>query len=217
MHRNRSEYYRLARQRAAEVRSEHGLSSLCVRRNDLRRIYRACGIDHCDLWPPKGHPRSLAKLRGAYFDDENGCSVMVARGLPDEPAIFTMAHELKHHLMDREIGPVLMCHESNVNAEVEIAAEIFAAELMFPDASFRREMAVLGVGEHACTAEALVHLKHRTRTTLSYAGIVKKAEFLGYAVPGSLPKQGWRKLEERLYGEPLYKTLLRRRASNNRA
>jgi hypothetical protein len=69
----------------------------------------------------------------------------------------------------------------------------------------------IGVGQGSCTAEALVRLKHDTRTTLSYAGIAKRAEFLGFVEPGCLAKVPWKKLEEQLYGEPLYKRLLRSR------
>jgi Zn-dependent peptidase ImmA (M78 family) len=43
----------------------------------------------------------------AYFDDECGVSEMLAKGLPDEPTIFSMAHELEHHLVDRSDGYTL--------------------------------------------------------------------------------------------------------------
>jgi hypothetical protein len=35
--------------------------------------------------------------------------------------------------------------------------------------------------------------------------------FLGFAEPKSLDGVKWKKLEEELYGEPLYKKLIRRR------
>jgi hypothetical protein len=68
------------------------------------------------------------------------------------------------------------------------------------------------VGAGACTAETLVRLKHDSRTTLSYAGLSKRAIFLGYAPNGSLDRfSGWKRLEERIYGVPFYKRLRRRR------
>jgi len=63
-----------------------------VLRSDLRRIYRTEGI-RIDLWPYK-----FKGLRGAYFNDELGPTVLLAKGLPQDPMVFTMAHELKHHV-----------------------------------------------------------------------------------------------------------------------
>jgi hypothetical protein len=57
----------------------------------------------------------------------------------------------------------------------------------------------------------LIRLKRETRTTLSYAGLAKRAVFLGFAAPGSFDGVRWKKLEEQIFGEPLYKVLLRRR------
>jgi hypothetical protein len=71
------------------VRARFGLTSPRVLRSDLRRIYRAEGIQ-IDLWPHK-----LRKLRGAYINDEFGPTVMLAKGLPQDPMVFTMGHELK--------------------------------------------------------------------------------------------------------------------------
>jgi len=81
---------------ALETRAKYALTSSRVLKSDMRRIYKDQGI-HIDLWPYK-----LKKLRGAYFNDEGGPSVMLAKGLPDDPMIFTMGHELKHHLVDRD-------------------------------------------------------------------------------------------------------------------
>ncbi len=56
-------------------------------------------------------------------------------------------------------------------------------------------------------AEDLVHLKRETRTTLSYTGLAKRAEFLGFSLQGVLANVRWKKLEEDIYGPPLYKRL----------
>ena len=39
---------------------------------------------------------------------------MLAKGLPEDPMVFTMAHELKHHLADRAIS-VACCSDRNAN------------------------------------------------------------------------------------------------------
>jgi hypothetical protein len=69
----------------------------------------------------------------------------------------------------------------------------------------------MGIGPRQCTPEVIVRLKHETQTTLSYAGLAKRAEFLNFAAAGSLAKVPWKKLEAQLYGEPVYKRLLRSR------
>ncbi|MBI4167592.1 MAG: ImmA/IrrE family metallo-endopeptidase [Candidatus Aenigmarchaeota archaeon] len=200
----RSEYYEELKELARNIRAEYKLTTPKVLLSDLRRIYKAYGI-RVDLWPHK-----LKNLRGAYFGDDLGPTVMLAKRLPKEPRIFTMAHELKHHLVDRDKG-YSYCDPSNQSEPIEIGAEVFAAELIFPDSDFIEVMGETSVGLNECKPETIVHLKHKTGTTMSYAGLVKKAEFLGYAVPGILQGIKYKKLEEELFGEPLYKKLARYR------
>jgi Zn-dependent peptidase ImmA (M78 family) len=170
----------------------------------MRRIYREEGI-RIDLWPHR-----LRGLRGAYFYDQLGPAVMIAKGLPDEPTIFTLGHELKHHLVDRDSARTV-CSESNRNDAVEIGAEIFAAELIFPEGDFSAALATMHVAAGQCTAETIVRLKHDTGTTLSYMALAKRAEYLKYAADGSLGNVQWTKLRDQLYGEPIYKRILRSR------
>jgi len=190
---NRQAYYEELKLLARQVRAENGLSSPRVLASDLRRIYDRHGIV-IDSWPYR-----LRHLRGAFINDHLGTTVMLASGLPQDPMVFTMAHELKHFFRDRDLG-VYYCDQSNLSREVEVGAEIFAAELLFPDQDFIKHMHLLRVGRDQCLPKTLVHLKCDTRTTLSYAGLAIKAERLGYAPPCSLTKiKTWRILEE-LYG-----------------
>ncbi|HJT65108.1 MAG TPA: ImmA/IrrE family metallo-endopeptidase [Pyrinomonadaceae bacterium] len=190
---NRQAYYEELKVLARQVRAEHGLDSPRVLASDLRRIYERHGIV-IDSWPYR-----LRHLRGAFISDHLGTTVMLASGLPQDPMVFTMAHELKHFFRDRDLG-IYYCDQSNLGREVEVGAEIFAAELLFPDQDFIKHMRLLRVGRDQCLPKTLVHLKCKTRTTLSYAGLAKKAERLGYAPACSLTKiKTWRKLEE-LYG-----------------
>ena len=125
---------------------------------------------------------------------------MLASGLPQDPKVFTMAHELKHFYRDRHLG-ISYCDQSNLGKTLEIGAEIFAAELLFPDKDFMTQMRLMRVGTNQCLPRTLVRLKQKTRTTLSYAGLAIKAERLGYAPPRSLTTiKTWRKFEE-IYGE----------------
>jgi Zn-dependent peptidase ImmA (M78 family) len=205
----RFDYYEKMKTLARSTRVEYGLASPRVLRSDLRAIYRDQGI-RIDLWPRR--PR---EIRGAYFNDDLGPTVMLVKGLPEDPTIFTMAHELKHHLVDRDL-PIACCSDRNINQHLEIGAEIFAAELIYPEQDFVDALEGRGIALGMCTPEAIVHLKHETRTTLSYAALAKRATFRGYAAPGSLDGVRWKKLEEQIFGEPFYKVLQRRRSYGRR-
>lgn len=191
---NRNGYYEDLKTLAGQVRAEHGLQSPRVTRTDLRRIYSKCGIQ-VDLWPYK-----FKNLRGAFFCDELGMTVMLAKGLPEDPTVFTMAHELKHYFKDRDLGHSV-CDLSNEDKPLEVGAEVFAAEFLFPDTDFIAHLKAMGVSVGKCSTETLVHLKRETRTTLSYAGMAIKAERLGFAPHDTVTAfKGWKKLEEQLYG-----------------
>lgn len=210
---SRTAYYKRMKALARQVRAEYELNTPRVTRSELRKIYRKEGI-RVDLWPPKPHSngrprgRTLRSLRGAYFNDDLGPSVLIARHLPEDPRVFTMAHELKHHRVDNHLVCVV-CDTSNENEMIEIGAEVFAAELIFPEVDFVNLLGELGVSIGDCQPKHLVQLKRETRTTLSYTGLAKRAEFLELAPRGSLHGVHWKRLEEQIYGEPLYKRLRR--------
>jgi len=206
---SRRDYYGKVKLVAQHLRDEYGFATPRVLRSDLRRIYGAEGI-RIDL------REGLRKLRGAYFyDAEIGSSVLLQRGLPTEPLIFTMGHELKHHFCDRSEDDTLvsLCSDANVSEAIEIGAEIFAAELIYPDDDFCEELDKRKIGRGQCDAAAIVRLKHDTATTLSYASLAKRATLFGYARDGALEQVRWHRLEQEMYGEPLYKRLLRRRGA----
>lgn len=191
---NRQTYYEDLKLLARQVRAENGLHSPRVLASDLRRIYERHGIV-IDSWPYR-----LRHLRGAFISDHLGTTVMLASGLPQDPMVFTMAHELKHFFRDRDLG-ISYCDQSNLSKTIEVGAEVFAAELLFPDQDFIKHMRMMRVGRDQCLPKTLVCLKLKTRTTLSYAGLAIKAERLGFAPPCSLTRiKTWRKLES-LYGD----------------
>lgn len=201
---NRHTYYEEVKALARDVRAEYSLETYRVRKSDLRRIYRTLGI-RIDI-----RKERFKKLRGAYFDDDLGPTVMVVQ-LPDEPMIFTLGHELKHHLVDRGRGRV-ECSWDSDSAPIEIGAEIFAAELIFPESDYAVRLSEV-VDGRTCVPEDIVRLKHDTGTTLSYAGLAKRAEFLRLAPQGAFAKVRWKALEEAIFGEPSYKRIQRIRKS----
>ncbi len=202
----RYEYYEQMKALARNVRAEHGLTTPRVLRSDLRRIYKAYEIK-IDL------RQGFKNLRGAYFNDDCGATVVIAKGLPADPTVFTMGHELKHHLADRETPGFQCSYSPSTTDQVEIAAEIFAAELIFPETEFLRLLTDAGVSPGTCTAEHLVRLKHETRTTLSYQGLAKRADFMKLAAAGTFNGVQFTKLEERIYGKPFRRPAKHRRAA----
>ena len=192
---NTQSYYEDLKQLAREVRAENGLTSPRVVASDLRKIYAKNGIE-IDEWPYR-----FRNLRGAFINDDLGPTVMLAKGLRQDPMVFTMAHELKHFFRDRDLE-ISYCDQSNLNKTIEIGAEIFAAELLFPDRDFIDLMRQMGIRINQCLPKNLIQLKRRTGTTLSYAGLAIKAERLGYAPSHSLTTiKTWRKFEA-LYSPP---------------
>lgn len=189
-------YYEDLKQLARQVRAENGLTSPRVLISDLARIYAKHEIV-IDEWPYR-----LRHLRGAFINDDLGMTVMVAKGLPQDPMVFTLAHELKHFFRDRDLG-TSYCDQSNLNKTLEIGAEIFAAELLFPDRDFVGHMRAMGIHRDQCLPKTLICLKRQTGTTLSYAGMAIKAERLGFAPSHSLTTiKTWRRLEA-VYDEPV--------------
>lgn len=185
---------------AQTVRDKYGIEGPCLKISKLRAIYKDQDIKLV-YWPYK-----LRKLRGAYIADDLGATVMVFKDLPDDPKAFTLAHELKHHLIDRA-----SCSTTDGGSSIrEIAAEVFAAELLFPEALFIQELATRGLchGRRASldsTQLAIIQTKRDTGTTLSYLGMAKRAERLGYAERGSLTSTKWKKLEELHFGVPSFR------------
>lgn len=198
---NTQNYYEDLKALARQVRAEHGLSSPRVLPGDLMRIYTHYGIV-LDQWPYR-----FRNLRGAFMNDHLGTTIMIAKGLPQDPTVFTMAHELKHFFRDRDLG-ISYCDQSNLNKSLEVGAEIFAAELLFPDRDFIAQMKLMGIRPNQCLPKNLIRLKQQTGTTLSYAGLAIKAERLGYAPAHSVTTiKTWRRLEA-VHGRPLRRTRL---------
>jgi len=198
---NRKAYYRDMQALALEMRKRHGLTRADISIKQMWKVYRAEGIERIDFWP------NLKHIRAAYFNDECGVSVMLARGLPDEPTIFSMAHELKHHLVDKDLM-VALCGDDSApvtddRSAIEIGAEVFAAEFIYPEADFVRDFEKIG---GPCNPGALVRLKEATSTTLSYQAMVKRLLRLGllhYTDAFRFEGVHWGLLEKRLFGRRL--------------
>jgi len=185
-------YYYEMRELAQEVRARNGIEGPDVSMREMWRIYRVEGIE--EMYFRHG----FKQLRGAYFNDENGVTVLLAGGLPDEPTIFTMAHELKHHLVDSHSRTVL-CRSDEQAQRIEIGAEVFAAELIYPEKDFVYDLFRLLRGmPQTVNPDVLVELKRKTETTLSYAALAKRSVLLNLAKENAFHDVRWGELERRV-------------------
>lgn len=183
-------YYYEMRELALEVRARNGIEGSDLSMRDMWRIYCQEGIGKLDF------RHGFKDLRGAYFNDDCGVTVMLAGGLPDEPTIFTMAHELKHHLVDSEGGP-LVCRTNEQTRRIEIGGEVFAAELIYPEKDFVYDLFRLLRGmPQTLSPEVLVELKRKTNTTLSYAALAKRTVLLRLADEKTFRDVRWGTLQE---------------------
>ena len=194
----KTKYYEGCKELAREIRKKYNLNNHRILPSQMIKICKSEGVDYIDLNP------HFKKVRGAYYyNSEEGASIVIKKGLPRDPYSFTIGHELKHHLTDRH--KLISCCLDNSIEEVEIGAEIFSAELIFPENDFVKILKEMNVSYGSCTATHIVELKNKTQTTLSYAGLAKRAEFFGFANSKAFTQIKWKKLEEELYGIPFYK------------
>ena len=131
--------------------------------------------------------------------------------LPDEPRLFALVHELKHHYRDRDAlgAGFISCGDYNMNELIEKGAEVFAAEFIYPEAEFVKDIAPRRVSKW--TPDAVVRLKQDCKARVSYRFLCKRLERLKLVGKGDFDAIKFKKLEEEMFGPPLYKQLLARR------
>jgi len=187
---------RLAREKRAEYSVETATLNLIV----VRKIYSAEGI-RIDPW---GFPRTI---RAVYMSDDAGPSVAINKALPREPKLFSLVHELKHHYADRDLieKGQIECGDYNENQRTEIGAEVFAAEFIYPEAEFLQKTNELGIELGKCTPEDVVRLKRECGACVSYHFLRKRLVRLGFAPANAFDRIQFQKLEEQVYGVPVYK------------
>jgi Zn-dependent peptidase ImmA (M78 family) len=198
---SRYAYYQAMQALAQQKRLEYAIETASFNLLGIHKIYKKEGIK-IDLWDTKG-----SKMRAAYFCDNDDYSVLVNKKLPREPKLFSLVHELKHHFVDRESiqNGQIKCGDYNINEVIEIGAEVFAAEFIYPESEMQALAAQLGITIQTCSAERVVEFKRACPATVSYKFIVKRFERLGFCHSGQFQKKQFQKLEETLHGIPIYK------------
>lgn len=192
-----SAYYRRMRQLAGEKREKLSLSTPDITLSRIRKIYRAEGItiDKCS--------GRLRKVKAAYFCDQYGCSVLLNMRLPEIPRLFAMIHELKHHYEDRDQLRCFCQEVYDSSPIIEIGAEVFAAEFIFPEEEFRSYVTSFMKGKEILP-EDVVHMKYHCPAKVSYQFFTKSLERLGFIRRGQFAGVQFHKLHEKLYGSHHY-------------
>jgi len=192
-------YYKWMHQLAAEKRREHSLITTNINLSTIRKVYKTEGIiiDSC-----KG---KLRKLKAAYFCDDDGCSVLLNMKLPKEPRLFAMLHELKHHYVDQD-NLMCCCQEVYDSSPViEIGAEVFAAEFIFPEEEFREYVSGF-LQTSRVKAEDIVHMKYHSPAHVSYQFLQKTLERLKYIEKGEFKNIQFMNLHAQIYGKSYYRS-----------
>lgn len=192
--------YEQAKLLASQKRAEFGVTTESLNLTIIRRIYGELGIriDKWDFSP---------SIRAVYMCDDGDISVGVNRNLPKVPCLFALVHELKHHFTDIPIlqGGQLRCGDYNANQLIEKSAEVFAAEFIFPEVEFLARTHEIGIKRMLCSPEDVVRLKRSCNACVSYTFLRKRLVRLGYAEEATLAKIKFTKLEESMFGKPIYK------------
>lgn len=196
----RSEYYETMKKLAYAKRKQFKIATAGLGLREVRRVYSEEGIT-IDL---RSLPR---KIRAAYMCDEGDPCALVNKNLPKVPRIFAMVHELKHHYCDRELLSTggIRCGDYNANQAIEIAAEVFAAEFIYPEREFLACVEKLEIEPGTVEPEHVVELKRACHASVSYKFLQKRLERFGFIEPGQFARVKFVKLEESIHGVPIYK------------
>jgi len=191
-------YYEGLKALAREKRMVYGVSTTAFGLRDVRRIYSAEGV-RIDYWPLS------AKVKAVYMCEDGDCSVAINKSLPDIPKLFALLHELKHHYRDQDAmgSGGLVCGDYNANRLIEIGAEVFAAEFIYPEQEFVQDAKAYEGG--VWTAETVVRFKRCCRAAISFTFLCKRLERIGFIARGQFDGVRFRKLEEQIFGVPFYR------------
>ncbi len=195
---SRHAYYEDLKALARKKRNGYGVDTAAFGLREVRRIYKAESI-RIDYWPLP------YKIKALYMCADGDCSVAIQRSLPNEPKLFALVHELKHHYCDRAAlgSGVIHCGDYNANELIEKGAEVFAAEFIYPEREFAEDVRALSIT--TWTPEDIVHLKRNCKAKASYTFLRKRLERLELIDRGQFNSVQFRKLEEQIYGVPFYR------------
>lgn len=192
--------YEKVKNLAREKRAEYQVDTARLNLTTIRKIYAAEGI-RIDLWT------FGSTIRAVYMCEDGDPSVAINSKLPRIPKLFSLVHELKHHYLDVPLiqGGKFKCGDYNANEQIEKAAEVFAAEFIYPESEFLNCVDNLNISSGNWQPEDVIRLKRTCNALVSYQFLCKRLVRLGFAQQASFSGIQFQKLEEQLYGLPIYK------------
>jgi len=195
---SRNAYYEELKLLARQKRADHGVDTGALGLREVRKIYKTEAI-RIDYYPLP------YKIKALYMCDDGDCTVALQRRLPDEPKLFALIHELKHHYCDREAlgAGIIHCGDYDANELIEKGAEVFAAEFIYPETEFAADLTRLNLLFRE--PSDVVALKQSCKAKVSYKFICKRLERLGHIALGQFDSVQFQKLEEQLFGVPFFR------------
>jgi predicted secreted protein len=122
----------------------------------------------------------LEGLFGMYQRQDEAAGMVV--NVRVHPALqrYTAAHELGHHVMGHTavLDPEDHIQRWSNLSNQELAAQMFAAEFLMPDAAVNTAALALGIGAHAVDEMGVYQLSLRLRT--SYTAMINRLRTLGW-------------------------------------
>src|ERR1700684_2104259 len=192
---DRGAYYSFMRELAQKKRAEYSIETATFGIREIRGIYRKENII-IDI------RRLPSCLKAIYLVQEGEASVAIRKDLPDEPKLFALAHELKHHWADQELirAGLVGCGDYNARELEEKGAEVFAAELIYPEDEFLEDVGACN-GSEWKPQDVVRFKKFHCRAKVSYTFIRKGLERRRLIQPDQFSGIKFQKLEEEIYGE----------------
>lgn len=194
---NRGQFENL-KKLAREKRKFYNVDTAHFGLREVRAIYKAEDI-RIDNYFSKG------KIKALYMCDDGHYSVAVQKTLPDEPKIFALIHELKHHYCDQELLKKghIHCGDFNMSDPIEVGAEIFAAEFIYPLEEFSQDISPLKI--KTWTKEDIVKFKKICKAKVSYRFLCRRLAELGLINFKEFEKVKFQNLEDQMYGAPYHR------------
>ncbi len=195
-----SQLYEAMKDIARIKRQEYGVTHQNIGLQKVREIYKEEGVK---ITTREG---GFGNLRAAYFSDQLGNEVLLNGKLPADQRLFSLLHEFKHHLVDQqELSGISFCRKYGEQPATEIAAEVFAAEFIWPETDFISMVRDFGLTSSNTSPSLIVAFKRSSQMPVSYKFINKRLKRFGIITEKTIQGVHFLKLEEETYGQPFWK------------
>lgn len=190
-------YFEKMKELARQKRELYNVRTVAFGLREVRKIYSAEGIrlDYYQL------PN---KIKALYMCADGDHSVAIKKTLPEEPKLFALIHELKHHYCDQDgiNKGKINCGDYNQNELIEIGAEVFAAEFIYPEKEFSEDIQSSRVS--TWTPDAVVLFKRHCKAKVSYQFICKRLERFELISRNQFKDIKFQNLEYKIFGLPYH-------------